>query len=140
MTPRAALRWPKNERAWRRTGVTFGTRRSNRGQTWLSGSIASSGVQSACSIKWPTSIQPLRHSSTPRSTYGARRRRTRGLRPEDGPMIIGTGRYGNVKLSEEAEGYFREKGCSVELFPTPEALKAWNRAEGRTIGMFHVTC
>jgi hypothetical protein len=55
-------------------------------------------------------------------------------------LIIGTGQYGNLKLSEEAEEYFREKGCSVELFPTPEALKAWNEAEGKTIGMFHVTC
>ena len=55
-------------------------------------------------------------------------------------LIIGTGQYDNVRLSEEAEEYFRKQGCSVELFPTPEALKAWNQAKGKTIGMFHVTC
>ena len=55
-------------------------------------------------------------------------------------LIIGSGQYGNVKLSDEAERYFKEKGCSVELHPTPEAIKVWNEAEGKTIAMFHVTC
>ena len=55
-------------------------------------------------------------------------------------LIIGTGQYDNVRLSKEAGEYFQKKGCSVELLPTPEALKAWNKAEGKTIGMFHVTC
>jgi hypothetical protein len=55
-------------------------------------------------------------------------------------LIIGSGQFGNVKLSEEAERYFKEKGCSVELHPTPEAVLVWNQAEGKSIGMFHVTC
>ena len=55
-------------------------------------------------------------------------------------LIIGTGQYDNVRLSEEAEEYFQKEGCSIGLFPTPEALKAWNQAEGKTIGMSHVTC
>ncbi len=55
-------------------------------------------------------------------------------------LIIGSGQYGNVKLSEEAEHYFHENGCSVELHPTPEAVRVWNEAEGKTIAMFHVTC
>lgn len=55
-------------------------------------------------------------------------------------LIIGTGQYGALKLSEEAEEYFRKKGCSVELLPTPQAVELWNRAEGKTIGMFHITC
>jgi hypothetical protein len=55
-------------------------------------------------------------------------------------LVIGTGQYGNVKLSDEAESYFKGKACSVELSPTPDAVKAWNEAEGKTIGMFHVTC
>jgi hypothetical protein len=55
-------------------------------------------------------------------------------------LIIGSGQYGNVKLSAEAEDYFKEKGCSVELHPTPEAILVWNQAEGKTIAMFHVTC
>ena len=55
-------------------------------------------------------------------------------------LIVGTGQHGNVKLSDEADDYFKGKQCSVKLIPTPEAVKAWNEAEGKTIGMFHVTC
>ena len=61
---------------------------------------------------------------------------------EDGAqrLIIGTGQYGNVRLSEEAADYFKRKQCQVELLPTPEAIRAWNEAEGTVIGLFHVTC
>jgi len=55
-------------------------------------------------------------------------------------LIVGTGQYGALKLSEEAERYFKDNGCSVELHPTPQAVQGWNEAEGQTIGMFHVTC
>jgi hypothetical protein len=55
-------------------------------------------------------------------------------------LIIGSGQYGNVKLSQEAENYFKYKGCSVELHSTPEAIQVWNQSEGKTIAMFHVTC
>jgi hypothetical protein len=61
---------------------------------------------------------------------------------EDGAerLMIGTGQYGNVRLSEEAADYFKRKQCRVELLPTPEAIRAWNEAEGTVIGLFHVTC
>jgi hypothetical protein len=61
---------------------------------------------------------------------------------EDGAqrLMIGTGQYGNVRLSEEAADYFKRKQCQVELLPTPEAIWAWNEAEGSVIGLFHVTC
>jgi hypothetical protein len=56
-------------------------------------------------------------------------------------LIVGSGQYDNVRLSPEAKDYFQRKGCSVQLVPTPEAVKFWNKAKGdRTIGMFHVTC
>jgi len=55
-------------------------------------------------------------------------------------LILGSGQNGMVRLSEEAERYFRKKGCEVDLLPTPEAVRAWNEAEGQVIGMFHVTC
>jgi hypothetical protein len=42
-------------------------------------------------------------------------------------LIIGSGQYGNVKLSDEADRYFKEEGCSVELHPTPEAIQVWKR-------------
>ncbi len=59
---------------------------------------------------------------------------------EANELVIGSGQYGNVRLSEEAVDFFDEKKCKVKLFPTPEAIKYWNRYEGRAIGLFHVTC
>jgi len=55
-------------------------------------------------------------------------------------LIIGTGQYGNVVLSEEAAAYLKRKKCQVKLLPTPEAIRFWNEAEGSLIGLFHVTC
>ena len=60
--------------------------------------------------------------------------------PEVRKLIIGTGQTGFVELSPEAAGFFRENECEVQLLPTPEAIIAWNDAEGQAIGMFHVTC
>ena len=55
-------------------------------------------------------------------------------------LIIGTGQYGVLKLSDEAAEYFRKKECCVEMFPTPEAIGKWNESKGNMIGLFHVTC
>ena len=55
-------------------------------------------------------------------------------------LIVGAGQHGNVTLSDEAADYFKRKGCSVELGPTPTATRSWNNTEGAVIGLFHVTC
>jgi hypothetical protein len=55
-------------------------------------------------------------------------------------LIVGTGQYGALKLSDEAADYLERKGCRVELMPTPKAIRVWNAAEGAVIGLFHVTC
>ena len=55
-------------------------------------------------------------------------------------LIIGAGQYGLVELADEAADYFERHGCQVELLPMPEAIRAWNKAEGAVIGLFHVTC
>jgi hypothetical protein len=55
-------------------------------------------------------------------------------------LLIGSGQYGLVKLSEEAAAHLAEQGCEVLLLPTKEAVQAWNNAEGAVIGLFHVTC
>ena len=55
-------------------------------------------------------------------------------------LIIGTGQYGNVRLSDEAADYFKRKNCRVDLEPTPGAIQAWNEAGGAVVGLFHVTC
>ncbi len=55
-------------------------------------------------------------------------------------LIVGAGQYGALKLSDEASDYLERKGCRVELATTPEAIEAWNVADGSVIGLFHVTC
>jgi hypothetical protein len=55
-------------------------------------------------------------------------------------MIFGTGQFGRARLSDEADQFFNSKGCRVDLLPTPKAIKAWNKADGPSIGLFHVTC
>jgi hypothetical protein len=55
-------------------------------------------------------------------------------------LLVGTGQTGCVELSDDAADFFRQNGCSVQLLPTPQAMIAWNRAEGPVVGVFHVTC
>jgi len=55
-------------------------------------------------------------------------------------LIVGGGHMGSVKLSDEAAAFFSEHGCDVEIYPIPEVIKAWNKASGKCIGLFHVTC
>ena len=55
-------------------------------------------------------------------------------------VIVGAGQNGMVELSPEAAKYFAEHKVEVDLSPTPEALARWNKAKGRVIGVFHVTC
>jgi len=61
---------------------------------------------------------------------------------EDGieTLIIGTGQFDRVRLSDEAADYFEDKLVKVILESTPNAINRWNKAEGKTIGLFHVTC
>ena len=55
-------------------------------------------------------------------------------------LIIGSGQYGMLTLSDEAENYFAGKSCMITLHPTNEALRTWNEALGAVIGLFHITC
>jgi hypothetical protein len=55
-------------------------------------------------------------------------------------LIIGTGQTGMVKLSDEAADYFKKNKCQVQMLPTPEAIRIWNKSDGEIIALFHVTC
>ena len=55
-------------------------------------------------------------------------------------LIVGSGQYGNVTLSDEAKAYFERKNCKVKILSTPDAITIWNKTEGALIGLFHVTC
>jgi len=55
-------------------------------------------------------------------------------------LIVGSGQMGNVRLSPEAEAYFKKKDCKVLLQPTPDAIQVFNESHAKKIGLFHVTC
>jgi hypothetical protein len=55
-------------------------------------------------------------------------------------IIIGAGHDGMVILSVEADDFFKLRNCTVILLPSPEAVKEYNKASGKVIGLFHVTC
>jgi hypothetical protein len=55
-------------------------------------------------------------------------------------LIIGAGKYRRVGMSIQAGKYLKQKGCRVKLMATPKAIKAWNTAGEKVIGLFHVTC
>ncbi len=61
---------------------------------------------------------------------------------EDGAkwIIFGSGQTGMVKLSDQAEEFFQQKGCQVTLLPTQQAIRCWNESKQAAIGLFHVTC
>jgi hypothetical protein len=55
-------------------------------------------------------------------------------------LILGSGQEGNVQLSPEAKAFFTKKNCEVIIQPTPQAIRAFNKAHGKKIGLFHVAC
>ena len=55
-------------------------------------------------------------------------------------LIIGTGQYDLARLSEEAQAYLEKHNCRTKLTATPDAIHIWNKAKGKVIGLFHVTC
>jgi len=55
-------------------------------------------------------------------------------------LIIGAGHFGRVELTPDAADYFKKKKCAVDLHPTPKAARSWNKAEGKAIALFHITC
>lgn len=55
-------------------------------------------------------------------------------------LILGTGQYDSVHLSDEAQAYLQKHNCRTELAATPDAIRLWNKAQGKAIGLFHVTC
>jgi hypothetical protein len=55
-------------------------------------------------------------------------------------LVVGTGQFDSVRLSPEADEFLSNQACRVKLVSTPNAIHAWNEAEGEVIGLFHLTC
>jgi len=51
-------------------------------------------------------------------------------------LIVGSGQMGNVRLSPEAEAYFKKKDCKVLLQPTPDAIQVFNESHAKKIRAF----
>ncbi len=58
--------------------------------------------------------------------------------PNINELIIGWRSDDKLMLSEEAVDFLEEKKCKVKLLPLLEAVKYWNRYEGRAVGLFHI--
>jgi hypothetical protein len=50
-------------------------------------------------------------------------------------LIIGSGQLNNVRLSPEAEAYFKKRDCKVLLQPTPDAIQVFNNSHAKKIGL-----
>lgn len=55
-------------------------------------------------------------------------------------IIIGSGQYGILHLSDEAMEYFNKLDVHIILLPTPEAINKWNEIPETSSAVFHVTC
>jgi hypothetical protein len=55
-------------------------------------------------------------------------------------LLIGTGQFGRVRLSEPAIELLTMRNVVAELYPTPQAIPIWNENDEFRLGIFHVTC
>ena len=58
-------------------------------------------------------------------------------------LVIGTGYYGMVKVSDEVAEYFERKGVEVVIKPSREACEAYNERvdAGKRVALaLHLTC
>ncbi|MGQ9722588.1 MAG: Mth938-like domain-containing protein [Candidatus Jordarchaeum sp.] len=55
-------------------------------------------------------------------------------------IVIGTGQSGLLKLTKEAEDWVKNRGIRVIPAPTPEAIREYNKLEGKKAALIHVTC
>lgn len=62
------------------------------------------------------------------------------LEPGVKTVLIGTGQYDQVTLSDEARTFFEGQGVTLMAAATPEAIGLWNELQGPAIALFHVTC
>ncbi len=55
-------------------------------------------------------------------------------------LLIATGVFDRVRLSDEAADFFRQRNVTVHLHSTPRATSKWNEMSGKVIGLFHISC
>ena len=55
-------------------------------------------------------------------------------------LLIGTGQYGVVKISEEVIKTAKEKNIELIYGKTPEVIKKFNELDKKIAAAFHTTC
>ena len=55
-------------------------------------------------------------------------------------LVVGTGQYDSMELSDDAKAYLKKKSCAVIARSTPDAIRVFNDSAPGTIALFHVTC
>jgi hypothetical protein len=55
-------------------------------------------------------------------------------------LILGAGQQGSARLSPRPRHTLPKKAAKWVVAPTPEAIHAFNKAHGKKVGLFHVTC
>lgn len=55
-------------------------------------------------------------------------------------LIVGTGHAGGLSLGDDAVLWLEQRGIPYRALPTPQAIEAFRRAEGRKMAFLHVTC
>ena len=55
-------------------------------------------------------------------------------------LVIGTGRSGEAKLTDEGKAFVKAHGIRVRVARTPRAVEEFNKAKGRKAAILHVTC
>lgn len=58
-------------------------------------------------------------------------------------LVVGTGAYGGLKVTEEAARAIKGRGIELVAVPTKEAVTLFNTLHGqgkRVAGAFHLTC
>lgn len=58
-------------------------------------------------------------------------------------LVVGTGKYGIMQVSQEVEDYLRDHDIKLYAEPTDKATKIYNRlilTEDKVLGAFHLTC
>jgi glucokinase len=86
-----------------------------------------------------------RKKKSAREKYGTshvidREELERVFRDEPCALIIGAGFNGMARVADDARAWLDELGVEWRLLPTPEAVEAYNAAEGPKALLLHVTC
>lgn len=55
-------------------------------------------------------------------------------------LIVGTGAYGVMKVPEKTKKHLKEKGITLIIQKTGEAVKTFNATTGKKAAALHLTC